>query len=92
MLSYLPLSHVAAQMLDLVCPLVITAAGEGYGPRYRTRQPEPSLHAPPFMRLRPPCCGRLLMPRLRLLTPRIGLPVLLHTLCVYLLPGLLTPR
>ena len=33
-LSYLPLSHVAAQMLDLVCPLVITAAGEGYGPAY----------------------------------------------------------
>jgi len=30
--SYLPLSHVAAQMLDMVAPLVITACGGGYGP------------------------------------------------------------
>jgi len=36
-LSYLPLSHVAAQMLDLVCPLVITAAGEGYGPSFLSK-------------------------------------------------------
>ena len=33
-LSYLPLSHVAAQMLDLVAPIVITASGDGYGPDF----------------------------------------------------------
>ena len=30
--SYLPLSHVAAQMLDLVAPMVVTAVGGDYGP------------------------------------------------------------
>lgn len=30
--SYLPLSHVAAQMLDLVAPMVVTACGGDYGP------------------------------------------------------------
>jgi long-chain-fatty-acid--CoA ligase ACSBG len=30
--SYLPLSHVAAQMLDIAGPLVITGLGNGYGP------------------------------------------------------------
>ena len=30
--SYLPLSHVAAQMLDIATPMVVTALGKGYGP------------------------------------------------------------
>jgi len=30
--SYLPLSHVAAQMLDLAGPLLVTAVGNGWGP------------------------------------------------------------
>jgi len=30
--SYLPLSHVAGQMLDIVGPLIVTGVGNGYGP------------------------------------------------------------
>ena len=30
--SYLPLSHVLGQILDLIGPMVVTACGAGYGP------------------------------------------------------------
>eukprot|EP00967_Tisochrysis_lutea_P063069 scaffold81222_cov28-Tisochrysis_lutea.AAC.1 len=36
--SYLPLSHVAAQMLDMVTPIVVTGSGNGIGPEMLERQ------------------------------------------------------